>query len=92
MRCVMNACGHERHDRPDVHDCVFLICQREHVCENGRGRVHGYEPSQNRDDVGEYAGADVCASLSWCLRYLTVRIDCPPNPDEAYHPGLSVSN
>ena len=44
MRRVMNACGRERHDRPDAHDCASLIYQREHVGENGRGRVHGYEP------------------------------------------------
>jgi hypothetical protein len=49
-----------RHDRSDVHDRVFSNCQRDHVRENGYGRVHGYEDSLNRD----YAGADVRVSLS----------------------------
>ena len=63
---IMNACGHDRHARPDVHDCVFLNCQREYVRENGHGRAHGYEPSQSRDYAGGYAGGDVRVNLSWC--------------------------
>ena len=48
----MNADGHECHDRYDVHDCVFLNCQCDHVRENEYGRVHDYEDSLNRDYVG----------------------------------------
>ena len=70
MHTIMNACGHERHDRHDVHDCVFLNYQCEHVRVNGHGHVHGYEPSQNRNYVGEHAGADDRARPPWCLRYL----------------------
>lgn len=63
-RILMNAGDRERHDRPDVHDYVFLNCPHEHVRENGHGHVHGYEPSQNRDYVDEYDDVDVRASLS----------------------------
>ena len=77
MRLVTHACGHERHDRHDVHDCVFLICQREHDRENRHGRVHGNGHSQNRDHVREYVDADVRASLSWCLRHFTIKINYP---------------
>ena len=60
----MNAGGHECHDRYDVDDRVFLNCQYAHVRENEHGRVHDYENSLNRDDVGGYADADVRVSLS----------------------------
>lgn len=72
----MNACGHDRHARPDVHDRVFLHCQREHVRENGHGRVHGYERSQNRDYAGAYADADVRVNLSFLPPVLTVKVGC----------------
>jgi hypothetical protein len=66
----MNAGVHERHVRYDVHDRVFLHCQRDHVRENGDGRVHGYEDSLNRDYADGYAGADVRVGLSWGLQCL----------------------
>jgi len=70
MRAIMNACGHECHDRPDGHDCGFLNCQRVHVREREHGCVHDYEHSWNRDYVDEYVGADDRASRSWCPRTL----------------------
>ena len=63
----MNAGGHERHVRHDVHDRVFLHCQREHVRENARACVHGYG-QLSREHVGGCAGADVRVSLAWGLR------------------------
>ena len=67
---IMNAGGHERHDRYDVHDRVFLNCQRDHAREHGYGHVHDYEDSLNREYAGAYAGADVRVSLSCGLRCL----------------------
>jgi hypothetical protein len=62
---ITNAGGHECHDRYyDVHDCVFLNCQCDHVRENEYGRVHDYEDSLNCDYVDGYADADVRAILS----------------------------
>lgn len=56
--CIMNAGGHERHDRYNVDDRVFLTCQRDRVRESGYGRVHGYEDSPNREYARGYAGAE----------------------------------
>lgn len=61
---ITNACGHAHHGHHDVHGRVLLHCQREHVRENGHGRVHGYAPSQNREYAGECAGADVRVYLA----------------------------
>ena len=68
--CIMNADGHERRGRRDVHDHVFLYCQREHVRENGHARAHDYGQSQSRGHADGCAGADVRVSLSWCLQYV----------------------
>ena len=86
MRPITNACGHEYHDRPDVHGCVFLNRQRVHDRESEHGGVHGYEHPQNRGYVGEYVDVDVRANLSCCLRYFMVKAEYPINSAKAYHP------
>ena len=61
--CIMNVDDHERRGHRDVHDRVFLRCQREHVRENARAYVHGCGQS-SRGHAGGCAGADVRESLS----------------------------
>jgi hypothetical protein len=63
----MNADDHERRGRRDVHDHVFLNCQREHVHENGDARARGYGQSQSRGHADGRAGADVQRNMDKLL-------------------------